>query len=334
MKFETKLNKLEIDTEEVKNIINACECGEINGAYFIDLTKEKKEFIMEVVGNYLDDDSKEFEGWTDIKRIATFCKTFDISEDEIPHYYRLGFNEGGEDIAYELESNPNVILVLTEDERYNNSFILSPSQNDEDDDDEEMGFDEYFDLINYEEIPKIVEKLYNPNYNLHLNRDDWRTLRDYHKQLEHELQFKEVDIKNNLHPERCERMYKLLEAEYDEIHHIWEYKVGRNTRVSLFELSEYVYNFWIRSDDKYYDGFFDLKEFVEMLNAYYGIETPHKPANKVAYGLTFAIKKGFKSFRPYFYGCIRNYLQKNNVEFKTLDLQKICRFKDITDEDC
>lgn len=129
MKFETKMAKLGVNEEEVKSIIANCFCGEVNGAYFIDLTKEKKEFIMEVVGNYIDDGSEEFEGWTDIKRIATFCKVFDISEDEIADYYRLGFNEGGCDIAYNLESNKDVILVLTDDERYTNSFIkYSPSQ--------------------------------------------------------------------------------------------------------------------------------------------------------------------------------------------------------------
>lgn len=129
MKFETKLERYEIDENEVKSIIENCECGEVNGAYFIDLTKEKKEFIMEVIGNYIDDDSGEFDGWTDIKRIATFCKLFDISEEEIPSYYVEGFNEDGCDIAYELESNKNVLLVLTDDERYFNSFIkYSPSQ--------------------------------------------------------------------------------------------------------------------------------------------------------------------------------------------------------------
>ena len=141
MKFETKLNKLGINEEEVKSIIANCECGEINGAYFIDLTKEKKEFIMEEIGNYLDDGSEEFEGWTDIKRIATFCKTFDISEDEIPKYYRLGFNDGGCEIAYELESNKDVLLVLTGDERYTNSFIqYSPSQQSEEETEEEIRF--------------------------------------------------------------------------------------------------------------------------------------------------------------------------------------------------
>lgn len=133
MKFETKINKLGINEEEVKSIIENCECGEINGAYLIDLTKEKKEFIMEVIGNYFNHeerrDGEEETEWTDIKRISTFCKTFGITEDEIADYYRMGFNEGGCDIAYTLESNKDVILVLTDDERYNNSFIqYSPSQ--------------------------------------------------------------------------------------------------------------------------------------------------------------------------------------------------------------
>lgn len=164
MKFETKLTKLEIDENEVKNIIANCECGEINGAYFIDLTKEKKEFIMEVIGNYFNmeerNDHVEETEWTDIKRIATFCKTFDISEDEIPYYYRLGFNEGGCDIAYELESNKDVLLVLTDDERYTNSFIkYSPSQQTEEESEEtENSYKELFNTIKQAET-----ELHNTN---------------------------------------------------------------------------------------------------------------------------------------------------------------------------
>ena len=152
MKFETQIKKLGIDENEVKSIVENCECGEINGAYFIDLTKEKKEFIMEVVGNYLDDDSEEVDYWWDIKRIATFCKVFGISEEEIPKYYRLGFNDGGCEIAYELESNKDVLLVLTGDERYTNSFIqYSPSQQTE----EETIY------ITFDEMTDSERKAYN-----------------------------------------------------------------------------------------------------------------------------------------------------------------------------
>lgn len=131
MKFETKLNKLGIDENEVKSIIMNCECGEINGAYLIDFSKLRKWEIMEIVGNYIDDPYShyDFGDWTDIKRIATFCKVFGITEDELKDYYILGLNEGGCDIAYALESNEDIILVLTDDERYYNSFIqYSPSQ--------------------------------------------------------------------------------------------------------------------------------------------------------------------------------------------------------------
>ena len=168
MKFETKLERLGIDENEVKSIIMNCECGEINGAYFIDLTKEKKQFIMEVIGNYLDDDSEEFEGWTDIKRISTFCKTFNISEDEIPKYYRLGFNEGGVDIAYELESNKDVLLVLTDDERYYNSFIqYSPSQKSE----EETETDSYTEL--FDKIKEAETELHEiDNYSIREKTED------------------------------------------------------------------------------------------------------------------------------------------------------------------
>ena len=141
MKFETKLNKLGIDENEVKSIIMNCECGEINGAYLIDLTKIRKWEIFEVIGNYFNmqerDDREEEPEWTDIKRMDTFCKTFGITEDQITSFFVEGFNEGAGDIAYELESNPNVVLVLTDDERDYNSFIqYSPSQQTEETEDE------------------------------------------------------------------------------------------------------------------------------------------------------------------------------------------------------
>ena len=130
MKFETKIEKLGIDENEVKSIIENCECGEINGAYFIDLTKMRKWEIMEVIGNDLDADLyAEGEFYSGNKRMSAFCKAYGIEESEIAEYYALGISNQGCDIAYELESNKDVLLVLTDDERYTNSFIkYSPSQ--------------------------------------------------------------------------------------------------------------------------------------------------------------------------------------------------------------
>jgi hypothetical protein len=140
MKFETK----------VKSIIENCECGEINGAYFIDLTKIRKMEIMEVIGNHINylerysRDCDEETEWDYSMKFKTFCKAFQIeNDDEVADWFVEGFNEGGCDIAYRLESNENVLLVLTDDERYTNSFIqYSPSQQTEEESSENIGFDE------------------------------------------------------------------------------------------------------------------------------------------------------------------------------------------------
>ena len=165
MKFETKLNKLGIDENEVKSIIMNCECGEINGAYLIDLTKIRKWEIFEVIGNYFNmqerDDREEETEWTDIKRMDTFCKTFGITEDQITSFFVEGFNEGAGDIAYELESNPNVVLVLTDDERDYNSFIqYSPSQQAETEKDEESSEPATY-LVQREYTEDIADEILN-----------------------------------------------------------------------------------------------------------------------------------------------------------------------------
>ena len=137
MKFETKIEKLGIDENEVKSIIMNCECGEINGAYFIDLTKLRKWEIMETIGNYLDTDKLDFD-----VRFKTFLKTYEIEEEDVTDLYCEAFNEDGYDIAYTLESNEDVILVLTADERYTNSFIkYSPSQQTEEEEPALIGID-------------------------------------------------------------------------------------------------------------------------------------------------------------------------------------------------
>lgn len=135
IKFETKMAKLGIDENEVKSIIANCDCGEINGAYFIEFSKLRNMDIFEIVGNYLnheerfDHNCEEETDWDYRMRMTSFCKAFDIDESQIKELYVLGFNEGGADICYTLESNEDVLLVLTDDERYTNSFIqYSPSQ--------------------------------------------------------------------------------------------------------------------------------------------------------------------------------------------------------------
>lgn len=207
MKFETKLTKLGIDENEVKSIIENCECGEINGAYFIDLTKEKKEFIMEVIGNYLDNGSEEFEDWTDIKRISTFCKLFKISEDRIAEFYVKGFNEGGDDIAYELVSNRDVILVLTDDERYTNSFIqYSPSQQEETDE----------ESLSVEELTAEYDAVIDELTRLDDETDVDEICTDALLMAEYETKKQSIEIKLDILSEKLEKAKEMEESEMEQ----------------------------------------------------------------------------------------------------------------------
>lgn len=113
-KDQSKAEKLGIASEVAEIILN-CECGEINKARLIDLSKLRKWEIMEVIGNYIDPRGEVVENWHEIKRLATFCKAFNIAETEINEYYTLGICEGGYEIAY-ITENPNIILVLWEEE--------------------------------------------------------------------------------------------------------------------------------------------------------------------------------------------------------------------------
>lgn len=103
-------------TEEAISIIKNCECGIINYGYIHDLSKMRKWEIMEVIGNYLDNEGKYVPDWTDIKRIATFCKAFAIKEEELAQWYALGINEEGFSIAYAL--NEDIVLILEDKNDY------------------------------------------------------------------------------------------------------------------------------------------------------------------------------------------------------------------------
>ena len=79
------------------------------------------------------------------------------------------------------------------------------------------------------------------------------------------------------------------------------------------------------------DTFYMFLDYVKLINSYYDIAEPNKPANKIAWGWNKAWQKN-KS-KPYLFACIRNYLQANKVSFKVSEIQKICGLKDIQDGD-
>lgn len=65
--------------------------------------------------------------------------------------------------------------------------------------------------------------------------------------------------------------------------------------------------------------YFKFKDLVNMVNAYWNI-TDEKPANRIAWGWSKCREKD--NPRAYLYGCIRNYLKRNN-KFDKEEFNKI-----------
>ena len=63
------------------------------------------------------------------------------------------------------------------------------------------------------------------------------------------------------------------------------------------------------SKDNYRNWYFDCLELVNMVNAYWDI-TDEKPANRIAWGWEKCREKD--NPQAYLYGCIRNYLKRND----------------------
>ena len=69
----------------------------------------------------------------------------------------------------------------------------------------------------------------------------------------------------------------------------------------------------------------DLIPFVEKINAIYCIENPNKYPNKVAFGWNNAFNKS--NPRAYLFGCIKNYLHQNSVEFDEEEIKYLTGIK-------
>lgn len=108
-KFKKQCDELGI-TAEVISLIAECDCGNIGEARLEDLSKLRKWEIMEVIGNDIDPRGEYVEDWSDIKRIATFCKAFEIELNEIPLYYATAICNEGFEIAYRVKGD--IILIL------------------------------------------------------------------------------------------------------------------------------------------------------------------------------------------------------------------------------
>lgn len=90
-----------------------------------------------------------------------------------------------------------------------------------------------------------------------------------------------------------------------------DFALRRMTDVISFgesKLSDYVYYFKrVAKDDR--DSYFRMVDFVHHINAFYDI-TGEKAPNRIAWGWNQFHSKDVPM--AYLYGCIRNYLRRNN----------------------
>ena len=192
----------------------------------------------------------------------------------------------------------------------------------------------------YEQKPEVktaVEELWKYSY---LTPSNYTIIRNYVSNLESEAKLLKWILEDEEDCNIENITYKLNEIE-DELEFFKFNVQTHDTRITINKMHDLVIMRIIGMLDSGYhtNPFYDFKKLVEMINCYYHIENPYKPSNKIAYGWKFSIDKGnrndfYKGTRLYLFGCIKNYLIKNNKEWDSLEIRKICGLANITEEDC
>lgn len=172
-------------------------------------------------------------------------------------------------------------------------------------------------------IRLIVDDLYKFGY---AQSKDLVAFNEYKDELEDIISHKDLMMEEAPNPEGLLEKFNMVEEELAWVNQTQIYRSNWN---SIHRMESIVRCIWQEAGKLNADGFFEFKELVERINTFFKIEEPYKPSNKIAYGWNFSLKKGYQAFRPYLFACIRNYLQKNDVEFETSDLQKICCLRDL-----
>lgn len=187
--------------------------------------------------------------------------------------------------------------------------------------------------IQNQEIKEILNRYEHYGY---MNYTDLKQFREYHKELKATLESKNVTIRNtNLTADS----FEMVETEFEEIDYINKYKIYRTTLVSLYEMNATLHGLWSKETSGYSNNaYYDFITLVKQVNAYWQIENPHKAPNKIAYGWKFCMDKGNsyldKGWKLYLWGCIKNYLIKNGIEFDkdcSLKVRKIVGLVDVYD---
>lgn len=167
---------------------------------------------------------------------------------------------------------------------------------------------------------------------------DLKAFRDYRDEINQQYKFWEYALEDAIddgrNPLNIQIMLASMKPEVEEITYINQYKIYNSTLTSLYTMSNILESMWYKQCSGYSSNpFFAFKELVDMVNAYWQIEKPYKPSNKIAYGWKFSMEKAdqengwySKSWKLYMWGCIKNYLIRNGIEFtkdESLKVRKI-----------
>ena len=188
--------------------------------------------------------------------------------------------------------------------------------------------------IRNSEMREILSRYAHYEY---MTYDDFKAFKDYLEELRNNASLYANKFVKHTLPANA---LKYLNVELTEMEYINKYKIYTTTMVSLFTMNGLVRHIWEMDSSGYHNNpFFDFQKLVKRINCYWKIENPTKAPNKVAWGLKFCLEKGdkscfYKGCRLYLFGCIRNYLKQNGINFtkeESLKVRKLVGLADIYD---
>lgn len=148
-----------------------------------------------------------------------------------------------------------------------------------------------------------------------------------------------MTIKEGKNPVDAQIMVASMTPEVTQMEYLNKWKIYNGSMASCYTMNGILRALWDKEFSGYINNpFFDFQNLVKQVNAYWKIETPYKAPNKIAYGWKFSMEKadhtGYysKSWRLYMWGCIKNYLIKNGIEFtkdESLKVRKIVGLAEI-----
>ena len=193
------------------------------------------------------------------------------------------------------------------------------------------------------EVREIMEDYEHYEY---ITGEEFKTVQDYYELISFKYQswnFSLEDaIEEGRNPLNIQLILASMKPEVEQLEHIHKWRLYSGSITSCYYMNGVLRHIWDMECSGYSNNpFFDFQKLVKMVNAYWKIKTPVKAPNKVAYGWQFSMEKadykyGYmsKSWKLYMWGCIKNYLIKNGIEFtkeESLKVRKIVGLADIYD---